>query len=373
MDAQAAAAALRHRDRSRRMKEVVRLTKEEMLAARGIWQEIFFEDSEQFTEYYFAEKMADNIGYGIKKNGELAAMLFRTPYEADIRIGALADENAFQRQLLSYIVGVGTRECYRHQGYMDRLLRHALIEMEKERQPFTFLMPADPAIYTPYQFRYIYDRPAYILHTEKMGARRLKTEEIPELSAFAQQTLQKRCQLFMHRSEAYYRRQQLESRAQNGDIYVWERAGRIEGFYLYAREQDADGIWREEIQEAVCSDRLLREGCMQESERKKPIIMARITNLVAMLSLLRLSQGERREILLTVADSLLPQNQGTFLWTLGYTESSLQRIEKPLIETECQLTVTIDELCEMIFGRRKLPESLEGLLPYSDILINEIV
>ena len=112
---------------------------------------------------------------------------------------------------------------------------------------------------------------------------------------------------------------------------------------------------------------------MQESERKKPIIMARITNLVAMLSLLRLSQGERREILLTVADSLLPQNQGTFLWTLGYTESSLQRIEKPLIETECQLTVTIDELCEMIFGRRKLPESLEGLLPYSDILINEIV
>ena len=42
------------------MEQVGKLTTQEALAARDMWSEIFYEDSEQFTGYYFAEKMKDN-------------------------------------------------------------------------------------------------------------------------------------------------------------------------------------------------------------------------------------------------------------------------------------------------------------------------
>ena len=40
-----------------KMETVERLTEQEALAAKKMWSEIFYEDSEQFTDYYFAEKM----------------------------------------------------------------------------------------------------------------------------------------------------------------------------------------------------------------------------------------------------------------------------------------------------------------------------
>ena len=54
---------------------------------------------------------------------------------------------------LSYIVAVATEEAYRGQGIMGKLLGMALEEMDRRGEPFTFLMPAAEAIYTPYGFR----------------------------------------------------------------------------------------------------------------------------------------------------------------------------------------------------------------------------
>ena len=61
-------------------------------------------------------------------------------------------------QEIYYIVGVATKEKYRHRGYMDRILKAALSFIRKKEQPFAFLMPANPNIYLPYQFTYIYDK-----------------------------------------------------------------------------------------------------------------------------------------------------------------------------------------------------------------------
>ena len=167
------------------MEEVVQLTEKERLAVKSMWSEIFFEDSDRFTDYYFAEKMSNNKGYGVKVNGELVSMMFLTPYPVWIKTGG-ADEPAcaagqnpenvpaqdpenvesgdFVQVTLYYIVGVGTKKEYRHRGYMDRMLKRALRDICEEGHPFTFLMPADPAIYEPYQFRYIYDRPVYTVN-----------------------------------------------------------------------------------------------------------------------------------------------------------------------------------------------------------------
>lgn len=354
-----------------------RLTKEEMQAAKPLWTEIFYEDSAAFTEYYFAEKMADNIGYGIRQRGELVSMLYLTPYLGQLRVpGTGGDE--FIELPLSYIVGVGTKQEYRHRGYMDRLLKKALPDIYERRQPFAFLMPADPAIYRPYQFCYIYERPEFAVRMLDQ-AQPMQTEDAAGLAAFAQQELKKHFQLFLKRDEAYYLRQQKESRAQNGDVYIWKEKEQIRGFYLYAHEA------QEWIQEAVAADDV-GGGALELSEQRKPIIMARITHVGAMLPLLRLkaqSVTEQIRLTLRVHDPLISGNNATFLWTVGKKASTIALLENA---DTVWADVEIAALTEFVFGRKssrecfsaskaqtRLYERLDEIEPIARSFLNEIV
>ena len=388
------------------MEEVVQLTEKERLAVKSMWSEIFFEDSDRFTDYYFAEKMSDNKGYGVKVNGELVSMMFLTPYPVWIKTGG-ADEPAcaagqnpekagvhdpgnvgsgdFVQVTLYYIVGVGTKKEYRHRGYMDRMLKKALRDICEEGHPFTFLMPADPAIYEPYQFRYIYDRPVYAV--DRSAAVPLTGSEIPQLVRFTNNILMNRFQIFVHRDKAYYERQCLESAAQNGDVYLWKNNGEIQGYYLYAKEDD-----HEEIQEAMLSSDFPDQSVLSISQERKPIIMARITNVKSMLSLIRMRENEEKKILIRVYDPLIEENNGTFLWTVSrekseavYITKENQNIQKEDFNTAdkkiseefsegiSQVEVDITLILGMLFGRVKLPEALAGIAPLTEICVNEIV
>ena len=335
------------------METVERLTEQEALAAKKMWSEIFYEDSEQFTDYYFAEKMADNTGYGLKEDGVLCSMLFLTHYRGAVcapdRKGA-----RFQEIPLSYIVGVGTRQAYRRRGYMGRLLVTALADLHRAGQPFAFLMPADPAIYTPYQFRYIYDRPVYTVLKKASGADNahkvkesvMEEGEAEALAAFANRELERRFQLFLRRDGAYYRRAQKESRAMNGEVYLWKKEGEIVGFYLYARENQT-----EEIQEAMVREDMALPGLLHISEKTRPIIMGRITNVVSMLSLLRLESGasvEQITICFRLRDDLIKEHNATFLWTVGKKESTIAVSEEEEMAEAC---TEIGALTAFVFGR----------------------
>lgn len=364
------------------MEEVVQLTKEERLAVKSMWSEIFYEDSDRFTDYYFAEKMPGNKGYGVKVDGELVSMMFLTPYPVWIKTGGAED---FTQVTLYYIVGVGTRKEYRHRGYMDCMLRRALRDICEEGHPFTFLMPANPAIYEPYQFRYIYDRPVY--EVDRVAAVPLTGSEIPQLVQFANNILMSRFQIFIHRDNAYYERQRLESAAQNGDVYLWKNKGEIQGYYLYAREDE-----HEEIQEAMLSSEFPDQSVLTVSKERKPIIMARITNVKSMLLLVRMRENEQKKILLRVHDPLIEENNGTFLWTVSREKSETVYIKKENRNTQedgCNIAdnkisedsqeeiprieVDITSLLDMLFGRAELPEALAGIKPLTEICINEIV
>lgn len=353
------------------METIEKLTVQEALAAKGLWAEIFFEDSDRFTAYYFAEKMKDNTGYGLKCGGTLRAMLFLTPYMGRI-LSPDHTGTRFQEVPLCYIVGVGTKKEYRHRGYMDRLLRYALAELQAAGQPFTFLMPADPAIYAPYQFRYIYERPVFAVPEKgKSRAAAMEAGEEAALAAFAEAQLEKRYQLFLHRDASYYSRQKKESLAQNGDVYIWKENGKITGFYLYAREGE-----KEEIQEAVVSDDFAETGVLHVSENKQPVIMARITNVQAMLSLMRLSEkagSERITVRLKISDPLIPENNGTFLWTVGKKESTIALSDEA---DRADVCAEIGDLAELLFGRKSCAgayERLSGIETLSRIFLNEIV
>lgn len=366
------------------MVRVEKLTTQEALAARDMWSEIFYEDSERFTEYYFAEKMGDNRGYGVKLDDQLCAMLFLTPYKGRI---LSPDEKGgrFRDIPLFYIVGVGTKKEYRHRGYMDRLLRASLADLHKEAVPFAFLMPADPAIYRPYQFRYIYERPVFFIRRrQEIPAQALGPGEEGELAAFATNILEARYQLFLKRDAVYYRRQQKESQAQNGDIWVWREAGGLAGFYLSAREGDT-----EEIQEALITDGFAERETLLVSEETRPVIMARLTCVQAMLSLMRLREDAGRDparVCFRLSDPLISAHNGTFLWTVGKKESTIALAAEG---SDAQVYTNISDLTEFLFGRKDchtcfLPvdggpgsraayEGLSRIMPLSRLLINEIV
>ena len=103
--------------------QIHKMTGEECKKLRPLWEEVFYEDSVQFTDYYFEHKAEKNKGYVIG-NTSYDAMMFRTPY--NMQIGE-------ELRSLSYIVGVATRKECRHRGYMRALLTHAMEEMYEEK------------------------------------------------------------------------------------------------------------------------------------------------------------------------------------------------------------------------------------------------
>jgi len=124
--------------------EIRYLAQEEHIKSRALYEEVFAEDDEAFVDAYYKIKAADNEILAVLDGTDPIAMLHRNPYTFSFR-GTKVHAD--------YLVAVATRYSYRHQGWMRRLLTKALKDMEAEKMPFTFLMPADEAIYTPFDFR----------------------------------------------------------------------------------------------------------------------------------------------------------------------------------------------------------------------------
>lgn len=322
---------------------------EECITTRSLWEEVFSEDSEKFLDYYYSWKAPQNIGYVIG-NEPYEAMMFRTPYELQI---------LDKKRKISYLVAVATKKEFRHKGYMTALLREAFYQMYKEKNPFTFLMPANPAIYEPFDFSYIYERELWgvnkewIRELEECWKKKNKSEDsiredfISELKAaqysptssdlleqwekknrcvlnslkqicsinekkeilqkiteFANNWLADRYQIYVSRSKEYYERQLEELIAQNGDIFIAKGREGIEGVFFYAREEEDLSI--QEVMEK-------REGLfsfLQKQEKKKPIIMARIIHVEEMLKLVK--SKKRRTLLIEIEDPFIPQNEGIY-------------------------------------------------------------
>ena len=345
---------------------IQRITGEECESTRPLWEEVFREDSKKFLDYYYQYKAPGSIGY-VEGKYPYKAMMFRNLYELMVQK---------QKREISYLVAVATRKEYRHQGLMTALLMESFHQMYKEKNPFTFLMPADPAIYEPFDFSYVYEREVWEISGQWADCleglweipseeeQKEKQEDLPRLRAasheepacdllklwvkesgcdllsvrkkieegkvrtlweeiivFSHQWLSKRYEVYTYRSRDYYERQIKELLSQNGDIFVAKKEGRIEGIFLYAREGEEISI--QEVMES-------REGLFSfftKQEKTKPIIMARIIHLEEMLKLVRCS--ERKSILMEVEDPLIPQNEGVYRVEMTPRGSSVVKLEEP--------------------------------------------
>ena len=61
------------------------LETEEKWKMPDLWREAFPEDSTEFCDYYFKEKMKDNRVLVREENGEIVSMVHRNPYRIYMR------------------------------------------------------------------------------------------------------------------------------------------------------------------------------------------------------------------------------------------------------------------------------------------------
>ncbi len=332
-----------------------------------LWSEVFSEDSEQFTNYYYEHKVNDNIGYLIEQSENLCAMLFLSPYPVII-----------QKELhsLHYIVGVATKAIYRHQGMMKRMLEQALRDMSNKGEPFTFLMPASPAIYEPFQFTYVYQKRELTLNrtllkdtvlfrisankevhlldarlgTFELSA--LQAEEVPELVQFANRWLEQNQDVYVKRSEAYYHLARKEIMVQGGNLILIRKEKKLVGFFLFAHES-TDVI---NIQEAMILPEFEALPLLLEKERK-PMIMARILDVKKMLSYARCK--EDLHLLIKVTDPIISANNGVFECFFSKKSSKIvertselevDKNSETMEHTENFVACTIEGLTAFLFG-----------------------
>ncbi|MBQ7833806.1 MAG: GNAT family N-acetyltransferase [Lachnospiraceae bacterium] len=370
------------------------LAEKEVHRIRPLWETVFTEDSKEFTDYYFTYKAEQNLVFIREAEGTPVSMLHLTPYLT----GKL--------EPVCYIVGVATDEKYRRQGLMAELLKESLQFMWEEHQPFTFLMPANPAYYSPFGFSYIYDKPVWKINENILPLRYLdaasannasfhlviknsgnwqlrcgKNCDYKKVADFAESVLKKQADCYMLRSPHYYKQMQEELRAQNGYLFVLEQNGEIKGLLSYVHENGKPGL-----QEVILDEDARKLGIVT-AEECKPAIMARVIRPECFLKGLG-SKGPV-ELYFKVEDELLSGNKGVYhaFTKDGNMALCCEKIPEAKFTGEVDCVITAEDLTQFGFGRissecfkriddknvERIQMSLSNIVPWGRVFINEIV
>lgn len=329
---------------------------------RALWEKVFAEDSREFLDYYYFIKTRDNQIYVIEEDGGVRSMLQLNPYLLQV------EDRQFP---CNYIVAVATEENYRKRGYMGELLRKAMQDMYARKEPFTFLMPAAEAIYTPYDFRFVYAQN----QCESMGTDSAAELELTDagmrdaadMAAFFNQYFAEKYQVCAVRDETYYQTMIFEQQSENGGVKLIKEGQDIKGMFAYASEENVVEIreplyldeYEAQFQKAV---RDLRSGrdvpvkiyaCRNgEHVKKVPIIMVRILHLETFLSAVKVKEGERLSCSFAVLDSIITKNSRVWKLTGGQDSRDVQ-----VSETEdSEGVLTISALTSFLFGYKTVDE-----------------
>lgn len=326
---------------------------------RPLYEEVFNEDSQGFVDYYYTEKARDNQIYVIEEDEDIQAMLHLNPYELMVN-GSKKDAD--------YIVAAATRESYRRRGYMGELLGKALRDMYAADRSFTFLMPAAEAIYTPYDFRMVYEQKRKSCPKGTAGDLELEdgrvcqvspvTEsDMEELAEAANQELSALYQVYAYRSGDYYRRLQKEYEADGAKLMVYRSKDAIVDCRPYIPDEQPGG--------------------------EAPKIMVRIVDVRRILMSVRLKT--LAAVCFRITDPVIEENNRCVVITGTEFSGVMLMDSKP---ENSEGTVTISALAEFIFGAKTVDEicmedgvemtdrmraELEKIVPLSRIYLNEVV
>ncbi len=366
----------------------------------GLWQECFG-DSKEYTDFYFKWKAKDNRILTIYKEETLCSMLHLNPYLLSLRGGQIP---------ANYIVGVATKKEERRQGLMKILLEKALHDMYLEKKPFTYLMPAAEAIYSPYDFRVVYEQEPWneimkavtqdVKEKNRTGNKNItvkpldpeEKDSIKNLTAFCNDQLSKNYDIYVHRTPYYYERLIQEMKSGYGEVLVCYREDQILGCLSYMAEEAiyiTEMITNPKDKEvleafAVYFNENIHKGMYENKEQKTTAIMARIVDFKAFVK--DISATEEIGIVMKVTDTILDENNG--IYQLKFTQKGCHISETT---QEPDITLDIAEAAELFFGRfqrdkfinsgnigtavrsEEVLDKLDKINSYSKVFINDVV
>ncbi|MBQ7795191.1 MAG: GNAT family N-acetyltransferase [Lachnospiraceae bacterium] len=319
------------------------LEQEEKGRTRELWEEAFPDDSKSFVDYYYEEKMKDNRVLVFEREGQILSMLHRNPYRLWLR---------GEEKTCDYIVGVSTKISERGKGRMRSLMLAMLRDMQEEHQPFTFLMPSRESLYTPYDFRFVYDKTRWVLRYNKDIKRTpYKAGTLTEdLAQWQTAWLKRQYDVFAIRDEAYIERMDKELASEGGECRL------IYDDDWFVGMESEWGLKEREMRYLYTGERYRSEA------GTKPAIMARIVCLPEFIKHIRLKEDCPHDKLILeigVNDLFIPQNQGAWLWRISKTGSELTQ-ESRFISKGKMAVFTIAELTEWLFGY-KMPSQVKNL------------
>lgn len=411
------------------------LQNEEKRSTRELWEEVFPEDSSEFVDYYYTNKIADNIILVIEKDNRIISMLHLNPFNMQYQ------NYEFESH---YIVAVATKVEYRHQGFMRELLKEAMNILYQNEEPFTFLMPADESIYTPFGFQFIYRQKELILpylksEAESIAKENLVTEYIitentsiknvraanlstenvkaenykmqPKyksnsltctyatwadariLAEFCSKFYRDRKYLSVVHNESYFVRLIKEQECQKGGIMLLKDAGKVIGYFNETSDpvvELREIIIRDEYKEFLPSIMKWRSDFFKKAitcrgfdflpaDRQVPIIMARILQIEKLFLLL--TAQEDTVLNIGITDPLLEENNGVYKVEMGRKKTKAVKVKE-----DAELSVCISDLTGFLFGYvplekitdwDKIPmktvSKLRNMIPVKKAFINEVV
>lgn len=320
-----------------------------------LWQRVFL-DRPEFVELYMQSTWLHNqvlLLSSDHKKHTVVSMLHMNPYTVQIQ-----DES----YLLHYIVGVCTEEKDRGKGYMRELLLEALHRLRAQGEPFTYLMPAATAIYTPYDFVPVAqaDQMTVPLPMRKEEecltawetAKKIRVQSLSELSETQMTVLERwiggqRKGMYIPHNAAYLRLQDAWMRTYEGEVltawceqepvgmtaYLWEQREEVAVEFT---ELILDPLLGEHSYRALCrritedivrqapeTERLLArldetwtlpENIQAEGYDREQVCMTMIRPLDVTWFLERLPKQDSWEPIMTFAieDPLLTENTGCY-------------------------------------------------------------
>lgn len=341
---------------------------EEAWKSRLLWNEMFPEESKEFCDYYFTEKIKHNKILVLEEDGEIISMVHQNPYQLSIK-GHI--------HWIDFFVGGATRESMQGKGYFKKLFQYAFQRMWEEDVPFTFLTPTIPSLYRFWGYDYIYNQPQWSLRdeylesgSEPLQIRILRQEELkevmPQILCFCKKWFKARYEVYALRDEVYVHQLIKELHSEAGQFQM-----------LYHRKElvGIRGIWGAELQEQRF---LLCEADYIKTEAvEKPAIMARIISIQEFVKLIHLHkdmQEEQKTLIIKLEDSMVEQNNQVFSWHLRRETSWLEPWEGT--ETDCMLHVSMGEFTQWLFGYQ-VPKSVEDyqhmIQPLQGVFLDEVV
>ncbi len=310
--------------------EIRKLTQEEKVLTKPLYEEAFPEDTPPLVEYYYSRKMADNEVWAAMDSGRAVGMLCLNPYRVMVR---------GQEYPLSYIVAVATAKTHRRRGIMRQLLTAALRSQCAAGLPFTFLKPANVAYYTPFGFAFASEREHRRLKRESgMTAAGGGAEIVPfaeDAAAAAMQFMNRylaeRFEVYCYRDALYMERLLAEVEAAGGhaELLCDREKGKIAGIRIWDYQDVPEENCRLLAEERFTEPAIDKKS--GEALNNTPFLMARILSLPAFLERISLRKEAAQEACVRYfrfRDELLPENNGLWRWSLNREESHIEAVQE---------------------------------------------